>query len=1117
MSHIEAALPPRGRPRLQQCLTPGQLAHSAILSSQTPSSKGGKSMGAWPCWLAVLVSGANLGVALGLSFNGPGPAPAANWSNDSELLLGSPWAAQLGWNRTLPMCGADRKSDQSKVDTATNAIWMEACYCSRLAADTPVSYVQMETVRGLNCSQHHRLFNLSASWSNIICNQHDQVIALCLSFRNLNGRLPGEWGALSQLRFLDMPFNGLQGSLPSQWGQLKRVTHLTLTSNSLSGTLPAEWRGMENLKSLYIGNNSFVGSLPREWGQLKHLTDLELAVNKLSGSLPAEWRGMEVLSMLYLFQNRLVGSLPTEWGQLKQLTFLSMGSNFLSGSLPLNWSNMTNLTALSLWNNMLEGPLPSEWGKLKRLEVVEMSSNTLSGTLPGEWSGMHNLATLSLGNNSLVGSLPREWGHLKRLHALSLGHNFLSGTLSVEWSGLENVTTLNVWTNGLVGSLPREWGQLKSLANLFLARNNLNGSLPAEWGALGNLTVLSVWSNRLVGALPPDWAKLGKLVGLSVRNNHLSGTVPLREWSRMANFKVLDASFNRLSGSLPSDVLFPAVTLLADNQLSGSLPNNMTGARLLNLSSNSFSGALPDPLTAPQLEALYIGGNPGLQKPVPDCWLYHRSCLPALKLLSDGGLLRESASTYSWRRRNCRDELAFQWGGLQNISSGLKQLFQLGDDVPVFNVTYYFGEKINVDDQDINALCSNENVPQVLGGLWGAFMVLVLGGYALRKRVIPCWRAFMNSSWGPGGSVLTNVAAALFASIYWYDWVTDVMVIQEVWPAWTGGLLLALALLNYVVSGWVMVWHAWRLAAFEDSRPPSELLSVKVMLWTIGWLLITALVPLLDTVVLLLYLLQDMYIPFIQIRSLDIDGFMHMRDVVKALATALPTAVLTSAVYAMGNSPDVRLVYTEGVFVASLVGSLLLLLWAWYSSLFECEVEGIGIWEHFRMVFTGETLPPDPNLSVTPRSAASRHQDPIKSQRNAPLVTKLSFPTTAPEVQLERFYTATSWPTPELDYESCDKEDRPHASAARGLDQVGAGGPPPHAGLKAAELEVDDPGKAVAEGARSGKAAVLKPKAIVYKTKDLALKALNSVVRLAVMRGPVAAVVLLDYFKDFEE
>ncbi len=53
----------------------------------------------------------------------------------------------------------------------------------------------------------------------------------------------------------------------------------------------------------------------------------------------------------------------------------------------------------------------------------------------------------------------------------------------------------------------------------------------------------------------------------------------------------------------------------------------------------------------------------------------------------------------------------------------------------------------------------------------------------------------------------------------------------------------------------------------------------------------------------------------------------------------------------------------HAIFVASIVGSLLLVLWAWYSSLFECQghkvFEDIGMRELFGRVFTAERLSPD--------------------------------------------------------------------------------------------------------------------------------------------------------------
>eukprot|EP00884_Botryococcus_braunii_P018325 jgi/Botrbrau1/5176/Bobra.0172s0047.1 len=159
--------------------------------------------------------------------------------------------------------------------------------------------------------------------------------------------------------------------------------------------------------------------------------------------------------------------------------------------------------------------------------------------------------------------------------------------------------------------------------------------------------------------------------------------------------------------------------------------------------------------------------------------------------------------------------------------------------------------------------------------------------------------------------------------------------------------------------------------------------------------------------------------------------------------------------------------------------------------------------------------------SVSPWGVESQRNIPFVTnsslQTTLPCVTKSSVPTTASEVQLQRFYTAKTRPTSAPDNGSSDKEGRPQTSNATGLDQVGAGVPLPDVGRKAARPAVDAPGEPVAEGARSGKPTVLEPEAIVYKTKDLAFKALQALVRVLVMLGPVAAVILIDYFKDFDD
>ncbi len=88
-------------------------------------------MRAWRCWLPVLVAGACWGEAAGASSVRPVQGLVGNWSSERELLLRSPWAAPLGWNRTLPMCGADQKWNQSALDATGYREFMKACYCSR--------------------------------------------------------------------------------------------------------------------------------------------------------------------------------------------------------------------------------------------------------------------------------------------------------------------------------------------------------------------------------------------------------------------------------------------------------------------------------------------------------------------------------------------------------------------------------------------------------------------------------------------------------------------------------------------------------------------------------------------------------------------------------------------------------------------------------------------------------------------------------------------------------------------------------------------------------------------------------------------------------------------------
>jgi hypothetical protein len=85
------------------------------------------------CWLAVMVAGTCLGPAAGAGASSVGTVRelADAWPSERQLLLRSPWAAALGWNSTMSMCGTTQRWNQSTADAATYDDFKKACYCSR--------------------------------------------------------------------------------------------------------------------------------------------------------------------------------------------------------------------------------------------------------------------------------------------------------------------------------------------------------------------------------------------------------------------------------------------------------------------------------------------------------------------------------------------------------------------------------------------------------------------------------------------------------------------------------------------------------------------------------------------------------------------------------------------------------------------------------------------------------------------------------------------------------------------------------------------------------------------------------------------------------------------------
>ena len=115
-----------------------------------------------------------------------------------------------------------------------------------------------------------------------------RVHELVLALRGLTGKLPAEFGLLTELRKLDISSdtwadvsirNVLTGPIPSEIGSLTQVRVLDLSGNYLSGSIPSELGSLVNLERLNLSYNNpslcAPAELPDIWRESVRLCEPE--------------------------------------------------------------------------------------------------------------------------------------------------------------------------------------------------------------------------------------------------------------------------------------------------------------------------------------------------------------------------------------------------------------------------------------------------------------------------------------------------------------------------------------------------------------------------------------------------------------------------------------------------------------------------------------------------------------------------------------------------------------------------------------------------------------------------------------------------------------------------
>ncbi|KAK4407435.1 Receptor-like protein 7 [Sesamum angolense] len=203
-------------------------------------------------------------------------------------------------------------------------------------------------------------------WDGVLCNNlTGHVSELHLqspdSGPGLGGKIDTSLLSLKHLRFLDLSQNDFTGTqIPGFFGSLVSLEYLNLSYAGFRGIIPHHLGNLSNLHTLDLSGSLAVDSL--EW--LSGLSHLEfLNSNYANLSKVPNWlqvvNKLPNLTELHLSSCGLDHIAPLNNTNFSSLAVLDLSSNEFQSLVP-NWIfSLTNLVSLQLQRNNFEGPIPS--------------------------------------------------------------------------------------------------------------------------------------------------------------------------------------------------------------------------------------------------------------------------------------------------------------------------------------------------------------------------------------------------------------------------------------------------------------------------------------------------------------------------------------------------------------------------------------------------------------------------------------------------------------------------------------------------------------------------------------------------------------------------------------
>ena len=556
------------------------------------------------------------------------------------------------------------------------------------------------------------------------------------------------------------------------------------------------------------------------------------------------------------------------------------------------------------------------------------------------------------------------------------------------------------------------------------------GKLPCA-GSFPDLSLLDLSGTSVNGTIPMSWGAaeaFPSLLFLYLNHTQLTGSLPAFNNSRLSLFI---ASNSSLSGNLDSfwNSAAPLLaSLLAGNNISGALPGNATAMPILaflDVSSNPVQGSVPDSwLNQGQLLSHVIGLNVG------QAWwaaTQHDS-----NFVQDLCLQPQlyKADVQSQPLSRVQDLLGnlFSTPGFQGA---------VGDRYAATSATF---NNFYTQLSSIESICSNDDAPRVLLIMWLSFagatslLFVAYEGFRIRKRTKAAAAAAAqqakhgssSASWQvhpvvrsvSTGAVVLNEGFWGIAELamYYYDLVSAVIVLSQIWGTWPGYLLFAIFLVHFALTGAIVLYHGLKVYLNTWQDPPQHGCR---FVWVL--LVSTSLSPVMIPVVWLL----DMIVIYRELRHfavkhvfvhcckhqpsrkvtrwpsrngtdwsvlsllrlgwLDLEYYEAMHTLGAAFYQTVPTVVLNSIIFRLGNKPSHGEFFSRSLFVSCMVAAYLSMFKTLITIVWHSYFKGAHAFIYAGQVMVGRFLIRQLHAHGTVSSGNVQHGNPPVTHPSGPI------------------------------------------------------------------------------------------------------------------------------------